>query len=387
MKICFVGSSNTVFTHSYLSFFNEISEDIFFIDIAKGKSQHVDSISPDNLLKLYCNKANGNEKSFIKKIFASIKFDRNPLFIFFINLIDLFKRLPKDKTIILHEFIKKKEPDYIIYFWGTTVRTEKKALDAYIKDTSIKSILIVNTYPVRSNVEKDCKYFTSFLDYYFFKSFDGISFPSEEMRLFFEKNNLPYNNYQILPDFLSKNFQSTTKPNLVVNKNKKLIFLGNTDFSFRTIDNVYNELLSISNLGVEVWLQSSDDIEFLLKENPNVNLKTFNPFTYNEMLNGHLSLFLKQFDGIIMIYNGLNNARTATGYPTRFALALFSGKPIFVRTNTFLSLENKFRGIVFPYNDHVQLMNRLLTEVPIGTDFSLFLDDYNKVWCDFLDGC
>ncbi|KTF19194.1 hypothetical protein [Pseudoalteromonas sp. 10-33] len=387
MKICFVGSSNTIFSHSYLKLFNELSDELSFIDIGKECSQSIEFLPKENILRLYEEKQKASSTSRLKQFLSFFKLDRNPFFIFFLSLVESFKNLDSSKAERMERFLLSANPSIIVYFWSTTVRTEKKAIDSISLLGEVKSVLIINTYPVRSNVCYESRYLASYFDRAFFRGFDAISFPSKEMKFFFDKNNIKYKQSQVLPDFLTSDFSKTiyssNDPRHIPGK-KKVAFLGNTNFNSRTIDNVYMDLLKISSLGIEVWLQESTDILDLLESQPNLNIKTFKPFSYAEMLAGELSDFLKMFDGILMIYNGINNARTATGFPTRFALSLYSEKPILIKSNTFISLESHFRDIVIPYENEKDLLRKLNLYNYKCPNFPLHLEDYSKQWKEFL---
>ena len=90
MNICFVGSSNTIFTHSYLIFLKKIFNNVYFIDISKEQSQQVDFINSSDILRLYHQSNSSRVRlSYLKRLFKSFKLDRFSLFIFFIDLITL----------------------------------------------------------------------------------------------------------------------------------------------------------------------------------------------------------------------------------------------------------------------------------------------------------
>ncbi|MBU1390954.1 MAG: hypothetical protein KJ856_09190 [Gammaproteobacteria bacterium] len=390
MNICFVGSSNTIFTHSYLKLFSLIGEDVSFIDIGKEENHLVEILPDSSVLKLYTGKLRPNRKSLMKRFLKHFKLDTHDFFLFLSNFLDLFKKVNAKKISEIEVFLNAKKPDLIVYFWGTTVRAEKNAITKIVTkcfETPPKSLLIVNTYPVRSGVEYNSKYFFAFFDSFFFKSFDALSFPSENMKCFFDKNKLKYKRFNILPDFLSSQMLNSECESLDFDFsfNKKIIFLGNTDFKSRTIDDVYNELESISKFGIEVWMQESNDLRQILNDYPNDNIKTFNSFTYKEMLGGNLTAFLKNFDAVIMTYNGINNARTATGFPTRFALALSASIPIFIKSDTFLFLESKFEGVVVTYQDAFDFSSKLSSVSYQGTLFPLFIEEYAEQWNSFLN--
>ncbi|WP_324022709.1 hypothetical protein [Aeromonas caviae] len=410
MNICFVGSSNTIFTHSYLIFLKKIFNNVYFIDISKEQSQQVDFINSSDILRLYHQSNSSRVRlSYLKRLFKYFKLDRFSQFIFFLDLLDNFKKLNKSQSSSIEKFLSEKDIDVFVYFWGTTVKAEKKAIESTslyrmeggnkFKNKKPQSILIVNTYPVRSNVGFYDSFTLSFIDKRFFKSFNSVSFPSEEMKSFFDRNKIPYNKYQIIPDFLSSSFSSmhsleynidfnnlggASIEALVARDVSCLVFLGNTNFKSRTIDDVYEQIFEIAEHGICVWLQESDDLSQIMKDKSHDNINTFKPFSYSQIVEGHLTKFLSHFDGVLMIYNDINNARTASGFPTRFALSLFANIPVFVNSDAFVFLKNKFNGVVYEFNTPDDIECVISNNTRVGVDFSVCLEEYSEQWKKFI---
>ncbi|MFA0401690.1 hypothetical protein AB4523_22935, partial [Vibrio splendidus] len=137
-------------------------------------------------------------------------------------------------------------------------------------------------------------------------------------------------NVYVRPDFLSHHYFSNDDNQKIVKKS--IIFLGNVDFSQRTLDDVSKTIVSIANKGIDVWVQEPCCIS-------HEHVHTFPPFSYEDIAQGMLGNFIKQFSASLVIYNDYNNLRTSLGYPTRFALATLGRGYILLPKGTFDGIE------------------------------------------------
>ena len=89
-------------------------------------------------------------------------------------------------------------------------------------------------------------------------------------------------------------------------------------------------------------------------------IKYFLPFDYDEIIAGELSHFIKSFDGVLVAYNNLNNARSNISYPTRYALGLLSNRPIYMKEGVFKAIENN--DIITTYISTADLVGKIKTQ-------------------------
>ncbi|UMM02854.1 hypothetical protein MKR81_15070 [Vibrio campbellii] len=218
-------------------------------------------------------------------------------------------------------------------------------------------VLVVNTYPVNSNINWNDFNENLTKDAEYFKGFDRVFVPSSLMSNYFHnKLNLPVNKIYIQQDKLHKSlFLEKSEPILSENeKPPRVIFLGNSNFSLRTIDDVRNILRKIANQGVEVYIQDGGDkVEC-------ENIKYYTPFTYQEMLAGKLSQYIQGFDAVLVIYNNLENLRANISYPTRFAMATLGiDVPIIIKKGQFKAIDEIYSKTnrLLHYESEKELIN------------------------------
>lgn len=349
MRICFIGSSNTLFTHKYLEFLsnsNDISE-LSFIDVGKEKKQKI--AHNINVTHLYSENLKSNETSKLKRILKKFSLDRLFLLDFLLKIKEF---LPLNKTaqnkIIKHLELTK--PELIIYFWSTTIRKEKKFIDKYYGG---KSILIVNTYPVRGTTKFNEKSIYIKFDRAFFHSFTGVILPSIEMSNFLELNSIHLKNFIIQPDMLANYHPEHNKRYYKNSSKKRLLFLGNSFFNSRTIDDVSGKLIELADNNIEVFVQHSLDALTYPA------LTTFPPFSFEDIRSGLLYEYLLNFDGIILTYNTLPTARTYSSFPTRFALAIQNDIPVYLEKGMYPAIERQFVGLVHTYSSINELVSMI----------------------------
>lgn len=351
-RILIVASMNVVFTHSYAISFKERGFNVRVLDVGdsiinshflesrgvnvtrwRNSSFSIDKVSLSQRIK-----------KIFKRIFVLLALDRSNTVLM---LIDKFEKLLSKKSK-LPEHISIElinEPnDYVFYIWSTTVRRYKILIDDFFSHEQInqspRSILAINTYPVRDNYSFDCPPEMCDQDKKYFKGFDLLLFPSRVMVDLFERMGLACSKHLIHEDLLHPNYLVFSNNGACTNKKKKrILFLGNTNFSERTIDNVLPYLLKLAESGIEVCLQRSSNSSQLHE-----NFNYFTPLSYEAFLEGELANFISGFDGVFMGYNDMRNARSRSSFPTRFALALIGLKPILLDGQDFDGLFEEFSG-------------------------------------------
>ncbi|WP_250221858.1 hypothetical protein [Escherichia coli] len=215
-----------------------------------------------------------------------------------------------------------------------------------IKDKP-KFILDVATYPIRDYATENTPGSFLFFDTKFFNEFDIVLSHSSYMDSFLQ-TKLSVDSYRInrfvcsFPNsayFKGVIESSETTP-------KKIIFLGTLDKS-SSINDITNDIIKLADTGIDVYVQENKDYV-----NKNPRIKTFKPFSFEQIINGEFSNFCSTFDGALVVYGPMSPLREKLTYPTRYALALLQGIPIFIPKKRFKSLEeiacgNKNNQIIY----------------------------------------
>ncbi|HDY7922013.1 TPA: hypothetical protein RQK49_001940 [Vibrio vulnificus] len=322
MRVAFFGSANTIFTKSYINLLNQQNHEVLLFNNSVIK-KHDDSINYNAInFKKEKNEWKNNNKRIIKKIFKKLGLDNKLLLNYLIEKKEINSSVSKEKKKLIEAELLKFQPEIIIFFWGTTLRSEVEFVD---KISNVKKCLIINTYPTRQKFKSlKCNPFSN-EDKEYFNKFEKIIFPSDYMLREFLKFGYIHTNHDVIvnPDFI---FQ----PNICLpinNKNKKLIFLGNTDFSQRKIDDISSLIINLANHGIKVYMQDSSDTQNLSNTQ---NIHTFKPFTFDEILEGKLTEYISTFDGVLYAYNDVSDFRYHSSITTRLLLAENSNVPVYI---------------------------------------------------------
>ncbi|EOD8920597.1 hypothetical protein ACJ5W3_004193, partial [Enterobacter hormaechei] len=148
-----------------------------------------------------------------------------------------------------------------------------------------------------------------------------------------------------------------------------------------SINNISSDVLQLANSGVEVYIQNSRDSNIA---HPNV--KTFEPFSFEEIIEGKLSNFCAGFDGVLVAYGPMSKLREDLTYPTRYALALLQNLPIFIQAGRFSSLmeitaQNLKNSIVY-YSDVKEIVNYTLEIEDLSADINDCMENKLKTLLD-----
>lgn len=351
MKICYLGSTTTLFSVSYIS---ELSKfhDIFVINISKV--EHTESNGKVIIYNI--EEKESNSFLFAKRVLKFFKLDRVIGIVKFIKKRERFHG--SKKKDLLKEILSKEKPDIIFSFWGTV--TFQYLVIIKKNFPKLKIIHIINTYPVREDVVYNETNF-SFVkeDAKVFNICDLLVFTSSEMELFFRKNYLIKNTQKTLNFF--DTFPSSFYPKRkltklsITNPEHHILFLGNTNFFNRTIDDVRNDIIYLANYGVHVHIQEPASG---LKEHSNIHV--FKAFGFQDIIKGKFAEFATQFDAIIVLYNSKKtDLRARISFPTRFALGLTTELPILIEKNKFYAIEEIFE------KKNIIYMFKGLDEIPV----------------------
>ncbi|MGE6454276.1 hypothetical protein ACQKC5_18015 [Shewanella baltica] len=329
MNILIIGSLNTIFLHSYKCVFESFGHNVFIGNTSSLK--FVDN----NGFNFYSRKEPKSTDK-LRRLATLLKFDNFNFFWKLVESKEYRARLDSDKIEEVTRFIIKSNIDLVFFFWGTTLKKELYCLNEIKQknNLSYKMVLCINTYPVRYILPKkidnsSIKYLSRDLEY--FNKFDTVMCPTKKMADLLRYDLEIKSKVFIKPDFLHTSFFSRAIGD-VKRIRKSVVFLGNVDFEKRNLDDVSQIILSIANMGIDVWVQAPCNLE-------HKHVHTFSPFTYEEIANGELGIFIRQFTASIVIYNNYNNLRTSLGYPTRFALATLGGGYILLPNGTFDGIE------------------------------------------------
>lgn len=354
-----VGSSNVIFTHSYCLGLKERGLLSGYVDIGRENLEHPEYLTDVPTIRLY-NKDEQNSISlknrFVKLLKILLKktgLDRKKHIIKLLDII-VINKITTKKADELNELFMQESDVKVLYLWSTTVKKEKEEIDRLIGP--LNSTLIVNTYPVRSNSRID-QFDSSYLnDSPFFNSFERLFVPTVLMRDFLRTNCNVNSDIFVSPDHLHPIMYKAVTEHIETIPHKsnatekqKLIFLGNTNFSERTIDDVSSLIQKIADNNIEVYLQGEP-------ANSTKFIKYFKPFTYQEIIEGKLASFMSKFDSALVAYNKMNNARTNISYPTRFALSLLSCKTIYMEKDVFKGIQDNECVVLYDSWEHLIAM-------------------------------
>lgn len=343
MRVLIVGSMNVVFVHSYALKLIDAGHEVDIVDV--GQYCEVESLElasrgvrVSRWSRWFKAAKPGGMKSrvrtFAKKTLKLLRLDRSKLFLVALSKVESGVKIEPSREFV--GYLKKVNPDRILYLWSTTVKSQKRVLDlCFVENKRPNSYLIVNTYPVRSNASFDEVFLDMDEDRGYFSSFERVVLTSKKMESYFLKHHLiSAERICIFDDRLSHHYYAR-KPHLARSNGKRLVFLGNVKYSERTIDDVRSQLLQLMDYGFDVWVQEGGD-RF------DSRLNEFKPFSYDKMIRGELGQFISGFDAVFMGYNSLDNARSNISFPTRFALGLLGRVPILIEKGVFLAIEELF---------------------------------------------
>jgi len=340
-RIILLGSLNSSSFVEYVRAFMFYKIDFIILNVSrevKAEEFHFGSIE---ILDFYI----ANKKySFLRKkvtkiikiILARFKIDRSHLFLKARRSVETIEsEISYNREIIpfVSSAIK------IIGYWSTAVKKEMKICKQINK--KIKLILFICTYPVNSYlkfsanempiIEEDVPYFNMM---------NGLIYSSPIMKEYFEKFLFKSNDLlsiTFFDSFIKGGSDNKNEREILINDNSpKLIFLGNTDFSERSIDNVKSKLIDLASEGFIVFIQESKK-----QKKIHENIYTFPPYSRSQISKGELDSFINQFDGVIVLYNSKkDDLRFHLSIPIRLSLALNSLTPIFLPKGNYTAMEN-----------------------------------------------
>ncbi|HHA2011767.1 TPA: hypothetical protein ACOEGO_004199 [Enterobacter mori] len=370
MKVLLIGSLNTIFIFSYADYFIGRGDSVFILNTSSTVDINSTKYTGVNLYDMKKNNASDFSKT--KRIVSYFKFDTMNVFWWLYSNFFEKKILSVTQRRIVDNLFKKYNFDFAFCFWGTTLRKEVDAIKKTLAQSKLKTklILSVSTYPVRYNVSKKKSFSWLLLikDKKYFDSFDGLIVSGELMKVAIIDYLSYSKKYLIMKDFLPSHFFCSDENNL----KRDIIFLGNVRFSERTLDNVSSQLLAIADAGINVWVQSPCDLS-------HENIKTFKPFTLEEISNGDLGRFLANFKASVVLYNNADNLRMGTTFPTRFALAMLGRHPVFIPKGIFSTLE-ELGDVALTYVDINELIDKFSSIQDKNVNMSNYMLDgeYNK---------
>lgn len=337
---CVVGSLSTIFTHSYIVGLINLGYEVDVINTSK-------KIACDNYRGCDVLNLNFQNNSGVNSEAKSrLKLSK---FFCYIYEIYLFVRaiLWRDKRI--NAFLKNKDIDAFVFFWGTSIRKEFYAIKKIYKNIKEKPKYIVDvaTYPIRDYATKSTPGFLLWFDECFFNSFDTVLSHSSCMDNFLSKSISVEKNRikRFICSFPRNSYykQESITTSLIP---KKMIFLGTLDNS-SVINDITKDVIEFANAGFEIYVQENKTFKI---EHPNVNF--FKPFTFEQIIDGYLAKFCAGFDAILVSYGKMSELREELTYPTRYAMALLQNTPILIQKGRFKALQeiaamNKHNLIVY----------------------------------------
>ncbi|HHI5411139.1 TPA: hypothetical protein ACPXMY_002600 [Vibrio metoecus] len=324
MKVAVIGSSKTIFYHSYGKLFEKAGHSVCKIN----SNPNVKCSTSFNYFLKEENEVISARSSKVERIKRAVRWLLRKTGIESSSLVqNIIEKKSNDSTLSkgqsdrLYKHINDFNPDVILFFWGTTLKKEAKVL----KSVNSKKVLIVNTYPVRTKFDSAQSNPFRAVDKDYFSMFDGLVLTSKLMFDFFSESGFIHQNQKVIinADFIDvENCEGSNT--VLAPKNNKVIFLGNTDFGQRTIDDVSKHILDLAKSGIEVHIQSGGS------SISHENIKEFTPFNFQEILEGKLSAFINRFDGVIYAYNDPSKLRYNMSITTRLLLAESAFVPVYI---------------------------------------------------------
>jgi len=360
MRLLYLGSLTSIFSWSYVQALSESGFELSIINTSK--EEHFENLFGIEVLNIYPERRNKRIWFFIKKIIKYLKIDTSILFIKYLKFLEKEKVKEFENNMV--SYIADINPGVCFSFWGTCTFNEIEVIKEHFPN--IKVILDINTYPVREKIKFD--EIGEFIndDMRVFNQIDGLIFTSEIMKDYFSKYiNLERKKNIIFYDSFISKLYSTEELTINDEDKLKLVFLGNTEFKNRTIDDVRSQIYDLANRGIEIFVQ--EPAVGLL---PHKNINIFKTFSFDEIYNGELGKFISKFDGIIVFYNDFNDLRTNISIPTRFSLGLCGRIPIIIEKGKFLAIEE-----IFSIKENLYLYNNI---DEIITDFKVNKTNYKN---------
>ncbi|EOX1305315.1 hypothetical protein ACPDKS_002580 [Vibrio cholerae] len=338
MIYLFVGSSNTFYTRSYLDLLlKQSSGEVHFLNTNLDLEYKDDRLTSILNYKVNSTKKHGLLKfirSMTKKIVTKFKLGN----LTWLKLVNKhLNQRTKDKSLVdVGQYIKFVKPDAVIFFWGNTLQYEANEIYKLKNIMGFKAHLIINTYPVEFKFDEKQ---IPLDDRDYFSKFDSLIFPSTLMSTFFKKVNLIKSNQRtiVCPDMIISDTQLL--PFKFPEKIKKIIFLGNVNFTLRNIDDIRQELTQLADLGIEVYIQGADEKDYELHR----NIHTFEPFSYEDISKGKLIKYINDnFDAVFYGYNSTGSLREMLSITTRFSLCELANVPIVMKRSKYKAIEQEF---------------------------------------------
>jgi hypothetical protein len=273
--------------------------------------------------------------------------------------IDSLKRInSKTKSLIL-KTLKEKSIEVIYCSWSITGFPEIKAIQE--ENANIPIILSIQTYPFRGTTVVGNNYEENKEIKKIFENLDGRIHCSKTMHEFMHNNFDLYKHGSdlITMGYFRERYFYKNRLQLLSEKDREphLIFIGNTQFSQRIMDDVRQQIYDITQKGIHVHFSSTYD---RIKDSPYIHM--FQPFSHQQLLNGEFATYMTQFDACIVLYNiDRQYFRFNNSLPERFLFALNAGIPIVVPKKYFGSCEEIINNyqIGFSYGSLVELKEQL----------------------------
>lgn len=344
---------NVVFLHSYAIEFARAGYEVTILDV--GHTNVDSTFLRSHLVRVIKWHTFSNDealttsqkiKNKTRRMLRIIGMENSPILIRAYQ--NFFERSRSYLPPHVKSLLEQISPQLVFYFWSTTVRDKKMMLDCFFQHSTYghkpKSILGVNTYPVRENFSYDDPPKMSKEDRNYFSGFDLVLLANSYMQDLFMRMGYDLDNTYIHDDRLSPQYFSKKRTLLTVEGKdiRRICFLGNTNFDGRTIDDIRWQLNELAASGFDVSIQATENSSGL-----DSRIKHFKPYSYAQMLSGEFSEFLSGFDAIFMGYNRLENARSCVSMPTRFALGMTGFLPILIEGKSFAGMRETF-GKTFP---------------------------------------
>ncbi len=297
----------------------------------------------DDIIHLYEPKSGSRLKikrmigKFFKALIKAVKLDTIPMVKVMREKVDManLDRVPESVKEIILRVIKEKRIDIVYSAWGTVTFQEIRVIQK--ADLGIPIIHSIQSYPLREVGAVDEERDEPKKVREIFEKLDGRIHCSQTMYDYMNKHfNLHIHGKDlILMGYYRKDYFYKERLTPLSEKNNEphLIFIGGTEFSQRTFNDVRQQISKIAKEGIHVHFADTKDKIIADK-------RYIHTFDQKNPANGEFATFMTQFDACIVLYNlDKRYTRYQNSLSERFLFALNAAIPVVVPKGYFAACE------------------------------------------------
>ena len=257
--------------------------------------------------------------------------------------------------------LKEKKINVIYSAWGTVTFPEIKAIQK--AGLGIPIIHSIQSYPLREvgSVDEEREEPKEVRE--IFETLDGRIHCSQIMYDYMNKhfNLRGHGKDLVLMGYYGEDYFYKERLTLLSGKDNEphLIFIGGTEFSQRTFNDVRQQISKIAEEGIHIHFADTRDKIIADK-------RYVHTFGQKNPANGEFATFMTQFDACVVLYNlDKRYTRYQNSLPERFLFALNAAIPVIVPKGYFTSCEEIISNyqIGFAYDNFGDLKSKLSDKI------------------------